>query len=248
MTPTSSSLWSFLTTASNWSGANGIADRLVVHLWISLLAVGAAAVISIPLGIVVGGRERGQVAATGVANLGRAVPSLAVLAFVVAAGWGIGFVPTFIAMFALAVPPMFVSAATGVAEVDPGVLDVASGLGMTHSQVVRRVQVPLAVPLIISGVRIAMSQVIATATLGAFVGYNTLGRFITVGHANSDDGMLYGGVVLVVALAIVADVGFRMLQRSLTPWSRRRPRHHRGHRSRPSSGRIEIVDAARVAD
>jgi osmoprotectant transport system permease protein len=244
---TSSSLWSFLTTASNWSGANGIADRLVVHVWVSLLAVAAAAVISIPLGVVVGGRDRGQVAATGVANLGRAIPSLAVLAFVVAAGWGIGFVPTFIAMFALAVPPMFVSAATGVAEVDRGVLDAAGGLGMTHSQVVRRVQVPLAVPLIISGVRIAVSQVIATATLGAFVGYNTLGRFITVGRANGDNGMLYGGVVLVVALALIADVGFRVLQRSLTPWSRRRPRRRRRATTRSTSDRPEIVDDATIA-
>ena len=78
-------------------------------------------------------------------------------------------------------------------------------------------------PLILSGVRIATSQVIATATLGAFVGYNTLGRFITVGRANRDDGMLYGGVILVVGLALVAELGFRILERRLTPWRRRSP-------------------------
>jgi osmoprotectant transport system permease protein len=239
---TQSSLWSFLTTASNWSGANGIGDRLVVHLWVSLAAVVAAGVIAIPLGVLVGGRERGQVAATAVANLGRAIPSLAVLAFVVAAGWGIGFVPTFIAMFALAVPPMFVSTATGVAEVDTGVLDAARGLGMTPRQVVRRVRVPLAIPLIISGVRIVVSQVIATATLGAFVGYNTLGRFITVGRANGDNGMLYGGVLLVVGLAILAELGFRAVQRSLTPWARAR----RGRRRR--GARAQVVDAMPIPD
>src|SRR5262249_7613979 len=83
------------TTGGNWSGAIGILDRLVGPLWVSFAAVAVAAVIAIPIGVAVGHRQRGQVAATAVANLGRAVPSLAVLAFVVAAGWGIGFVPTF---------------------------------------------------------------------------------------------------------------------------------------------------------
>jgi osmoprotectant transport system permease protein len=92
---------------------------------------------------------------------------------------------------------------------------------MSDRQLVREVEVPLAIPLIISGLRIATSQVIATATLGAFVGYNTLGRFITVGRANRDDGMLYGGVILVVSMAITAELVFRLAQRWLTPWSAR---------------------------
>jgi osmoprotectant transport system permease protein len=240
-------LWTFLTSAGNWSGANGIADRLVVHLWVSLVAVVAAATLAIPVGVAVGHRERGQVAATAVANLGRAIPSLAVLAFVVAAGWGIGFVPTFIAMFALALPPMFVSTATGVSGVDRGVLDAARGLGMTSSQVVRRVELPLATPLVLSGVRIAVSQVIATATLGAFVGYNTLGRFITVGRANGDDGMLYGGVVLITALAVIAELGFRALQRSLTPWNRVGRRRDRTRRPN-APDQVGVVDAPVVAE
>jgi osmoprotectant transport system permease protein len=90
---------------------------------------------------------------------------------------------------------------------------------MSDRQLLSGVEVPLAIPLMISGLRIATSQVIATATLGAFVGYNTLGRFITVGRANRDDGMLYGGVILVVSMAIVAELGFRLAQRLLTPWS-----------------------------
>jgi osmoprotectant transport system permease protein len=106
--------------------------------------------------------------------------------------------------------------------VDQGVIDAGTGLGMRNGELLRRVELPLASPLIMSGIRIATSQVIATATLGAYVGYNTLGRFITVGLATSDNATLYGGVVLVVALALIAELGFRLLQRQLTPWTRRR--------------------------
>ncbi len=217
-----SGVWHFLTSSSNWSGDGGIATRLTVHLWVSAIALVAAAALAIPAGLVVGRHRRAQIVATAVANVGRAVPSLAVLFFVFAAGGGIGFVPTFVAMFALAVPPLFVATATGLGQVDPAIVDAGVGLGMRRRDVLRRVEVPLATPLILSGVRIASSQVIATATLGAYVGYNTLGRFITVGLANSDNAMLYGGVVLVVALALIAEAGFRVLQRALTPWSRAR--------------------------
>jgi osmoprotectant transport system permease protein len=214
-------VWRFFTTGENWVGANGIATRLWVHLWVSTLAVASAAAVSLPLGIWLGHRRRGRLLVTTIANLGRAIPSLAVLAFVIAAGGGIGFLPTYVAMFALAVPPLFVSAVTGVAEVDPGVLAAGRGAGMSERQLLARIELPLSVPLVISGLRIATSQVIATATLGAFVGYNTLGRFITVGRANRDDGMLYGGVILVVGMAVLAELGFRAAQRWLTPWASR---------------------------
>lgn len=214
-------VWTFLTSADSWRGANGIGARLVAHVWVCLLALVSAGVLAIPAGLGLGRRRRGQVVASAAANIGRAVPSLAVLAFVVAAGGGIGFAPTFVAMFALAVPPMFVSTATGVAEIDRDVIDAGRGLGMTPVGLLRRVELPLASPLILSGVRIATGQVVATATLGAFVGYNTLGRFITLGRANQDDGMLYGGVILVVALALIADVGLRAVARAATPWEAR---------------------------
>jgi osmoprotectant transport system permease protein len=210
-----SGIWTFLTTSANWSGVNGIGTRLGVHLYVSLLAIVCAAVLAIPAGMLVGHHPRAQLAATAVANIGRAVPSFAVLYFVVAANGGIGFTPTFIAMFALAVPPMFVATATGIGEVDRGAVDAGTGLGMTRGELLRRVELPLASPLILSGLRIASSQVIATATLG---------RFITVGLANSDNGMLYGGVFLVVALALIAEVGFRALQRATTPWAAQRSR------------------------
>jgi osmoprotectant transport system permease protein len=214
-------LWVFFTSAESWRGDNGIWARLLAHVWVCLIALAAAGVLAIPAGLALGRRRRGQVVASAVANIGRAIPSLAVLAFVVAAGGGIGFLPTFVAMFALAVPPMFVSTATAIAELDRDVIDAGRGLGMTPVGLLRRVELPLASPLILSGVRIATGQVIATATLGAFVGYNTLGRFITLGRANRDDGMLYGGVILVVALALIADVGLRAVARAVTPWEAR---------------------------
>ncbi|UDY35135.1 ABC transporter permease [Dermatobacter hominis] len=214
-------LWVFFTSSESWRGDNGIWARLLAHVWVCVLALAAAGVLAIPGGLALGRRRRGQVVASAVANIGRAIPSLAVLAFVVAAGGGIGFLPTFVAMFALAVPPMFVSTATAIAELDRDVIDAGRGLGMTPLGLLRRVELPLASPLILSGVRIATGQVIATATLGAFVGYNTLGRFITLGRANRDDGMLYGGVVLVVGLALIADVGIRAVARAATPWEAR---------------------------
>ena len=214
-------LWQFFTSGDNWSGDNGIWARLAAHVWVCFLALLAAGSIAIPAGLWLGRHRRGQVVASAAANIGRAIPSLAVLAFVVAAGGGIGFAPTFVAMFALAVPPMFVSTATAIAELDRDVIDAGRGLGMRATELLRRVELPLASPLILSGVRIAVGQVVATATLGAFVGYNTLGRFITLGRANRDDAMLYGGVILVVGLAVIADVGLRMVARAATPWEAR---------------------------
>lgn len=210
----------FLITDDNWSGANGIWARLASHMWVSLIALISAGSLALPAGFVFGRRARAQVVAAAVANIGRAIPSLAVLAFVVAAGGGIGFVPTFVAMFALAVPPLFVSTVTAIAGVPADAMDAGRGLGMTRPQLLARVEVPLASPLMISGMRIAAAQVISTATLGAFVGYNTLGRFITLGRANRDDGMLYGGVVLIVVLALIADQGLRAVGRAVSPWKR----------------------------
>jgi len=205
-----SSAFDFIFTGANWSGAGGIGARLGTHLWVSLTAILAAAVVSVPPGLLLGHLRRGRVVAIAVANLTRAIPSFAVLAFVVAAGWGIGFLPTWVAMVALAIPPLFVGALVGVSEVDDAVVDSARGMGMRGWQILWSAELPLATPLLMSGLRVAASQVIATATLGAFVGYNTLGRFITVGRANRDDPMLYGGVVVIVATALLVDSVLRL--------------------------------------
>lgn len=208
----------FLTDPHNWSGPDGIATRLGTHLWVSGTAVVASIAFALPLGAALGHARRGRVVAVAVANLTRAIPSLAVLAFVVAAGWGIGFLPTWIAMVALAVPPIFVGSLVGVADVDNAVVDAAKGMGLRGHQILLRVELPIAVPLIASGIRVAAGQVIATATLGAFVGYNTLGRFITVGRANRDDAMLYGGVVVIVVTALATDLCLRLVATRWTRW------------------------------
>jgi len=213
-----SSPLTFLTEASNWTGPDGIASRLGTHMWVSLTAVLAAAVVALPLGVYLGHIRRGRVAAVAIANLTRAIPSFAVLAFVVAAGGGIGFKPTWTAMVALAIPPLFISALVGVAEIDDAVVDAARGMGMRPRQILTLAEIPLAVPLLLSGLRVASSQVIATATLGAFVGYNTLGRFITVGRANRDDAMLYGGVIVIVGTALIVDQLLRLAAKRSLQW------------------------------
>lgn len=215
-----SSVFEFLTTADNWAGANGIGTRLGTHMWVSLTALLATALIAVPLGVVLGHLHRATVIGVGIANLSRAIPSFAVLAFVVAAGGGLGFLPTWIAMVALALPPVFTGALIGVAEVDESVVSAARAMGMTPMQILLTAELPLATPLLMSGIRVAFSQVIATATLGAFVGYNTLGRFITVGRANRDDAMLYGGVIIIVVTALLADAVLRLIVRQSLRWRR----------------------------
>lgn len=208
----------FIFGSANWAGRDGIGARLGTHLWVSFTALLAAGVVAVPLGLALGHLRRGRVVAVAIANLTRAIPSLAVLAFVVAAGWGIGFRPTWIAMIALAVPPLFIGALVGVAEVDDAIVDAARGMGMKGWQILWNAELPLATPLLMSGLRVAASQVIATATLGAFVGYNTLGRFITVGRANGDDAMLYGGVVIIVATALIVDTLIRVMSTRSLRW------------------------------
>ncbi|HQF93638.1 MAG TPA: ABC transporter permease subunit, partial [Microthrixaceae bacterium] len=115
-------------------------------------------------------------------------------------------------------PPLFIGALVGVSEVDDAVIDSARGMGMRGWQILWNAELPLATPLLMSGLRVAASQVIATATLGAFVGYNTLGRFITVGRANGDDPMLYGGVVVIVVTALLVDSALRLASRRSLRW------------------------------
>jgi osmoprotectant transport system permease protein len=203
------SVWTFLTDPMNWTGSDGIGTRLVTHAWVSATAILTAALIALPTGFALGHLRRGRVVAVAIANLTRAVPSLAVLAFVVAAGWGIGFVPTWLAMVALALPPIFVAALVGVAEVDDAVIDAARGMGLRGHQILRHVELPIALPVVVSGLRVAAGQVIATARSACLSAGNTLG----VHHgrrANCDDAMLHSGVVIIIVAALIVDVVLRV--------------------------------------
>ncbi|MPZ99972.1 MAG: ABC transporter permease subunit [Dehalococcoidia bacterium] len=206
---------------ANWEGRNAIPRRLGEHVQMSALAVAIAALISLPPGVWLGHSGRGQVLAVAVVNLGRAVPSFAVVAlalpFSIRAGLGIGYWPTFLALLLLAIPPMFTNAVTGVGTVERETVEAARGLGMREHQVLSRVELPLASRVILAGVRVSAVQVVATATLGALVGWGGLGRYIVDGFAVQDNARILGGALLVASLAIVTEVGFGLAERLATP-------------------------------
>ena len=156
------------------------------------------------------------------ANVGRAVPSLAAIAIVVPftqmidPALGFNLYPTVIAMVLLAIPPILVNTYAGVADVDRDLVESARGMGMTEGQVLRGIEIPFAIPVIVGGLRSASVQVIATATLGAVYGLGALGGFIVEGVAQRDDGRLFAGVVLVALLALGAEAGLALVQRRLS--------------------------------
>ncbi len=214
-----SRLGAFFTTESNWAGSNGILHRLGQHVEVSAISVAVAVAVALPIAFWIGHRGRGGFLAVSVANVGRAIPSFAIL--VVGAAWlGIGRAPALLALVALSIPPILTNAYTGISEVDADQKDAARGMGMTGWQVLRQVEVPVSIPLIFAGIRTATVQCVATATLAAYVGYGTLGQFINEGLANAQGGgtvELFAGGLLVVVLALIAELGIAALQRAVTP-------------------------------
>jgi osmoprotectant transport system permease protein len=175
-----------------------------------------AAAVALPLGIWLGHTGRGGALAINVSNVGRAIPSFAILV-IAAQVVGIGWKPAFAALVALAVPPMVTNAYVGMREVDPEVRESALGMGMTGSQSLWRVELPVALPLVMAGVRTAAVQVVATATLAALVAWGGLGRFIVDGIAQRDFVQVFAGAVLVGALSIFAELALSGLQRLIVP-------------------------------
>jgi osmoprotectant transport system permease protein len=229
-------LWQFMSVGDHWSGRNGIAARTLSHLLISLAAVLAAAALVMPLAVWLGHRRRGGVVAIAAVNLGRAIPSLAILALAlplsIRYGFGLGAVPTLVALTVLAMPPLFANTYIGFANVDAHLIDAARGQGLTGGDIVRGVELPLATPLLLTGVRVAFVQVLATAALGALVAFSGLGSFIVEGFAQFDDGKTLTGAVLTSLLAIGAEILLLRLQRRLTPWAPApRSRRARGRES-----------------
>jgi osmoprotectant transport system permease protein len=185
------------------------------HLELSAAALGLACLIAVPLGLWLGHIRRGGFVAISASNIGRAVPTLALIAFFIAY-FGVGFTNVMLALMLLAIPPILTNAYTGVTQVDPDTVDAARGVGMTGSQIVRRVELPLALPIVFGGIRTSAVNVIATATIAPLAGVVTLGNPIINAQVYGSAGRL-GAAIVVAIVAVAADAGFGLLQRAVTP-------------------------------
>jgi osmoprotectant transport system permease protein len=201
---------------AHWQGDAGILHRTFEHILMSGLAVLTAAVIALPVGIAIGHSGRGGILAINVSNIGRAVPSFAVLVIAVQL-FGIGALPAFIALVALAIPPMVTNSYIGMREVDPDVREAARGMGMRERAVLLSVELPIALPLIMAGIRTSAVNVVATATLAALVAWGGLGRFIVDGLGLQDYPMLFAGALMVAVLSLIVEFSLAGLQRLSTP-------------------------------
>jgi osmoprotectant transport system permease protein len=206
---------------ANWFGPAGILNRLREHVQITVAATAVSTVVAIPPAVWLAHRRIGGTFVVAAVNIGRAIPSFAIvvlfLPISIRLGLGIGFWPTFLALLFLAVPPMFTNSYTGVAGVDPDLVEASLGMGMTEQEVLMKVEIPMASPVILAAVRVAAVQVVATATLGALVGWGGLGRFIVDGFAVRNNVVVFAGALLVATLAIVTDVVLSSVERRVVP-------------------------------
>ncbi|MPZ74125.1 MAG: ABC transporter permease subunit [Nitriliruptorales bacterium] len=208
----------WLSDATRWSGTNGIPARLLEHIGYSIGATVIAMVIALPLAFWIGHTGRGGTLAVNVANVGRAIPTFGLIlgAFVV---FGLNLIPVYIALVLLAIPPILTNAYVGIREVDAEVREAAEGMGMTGAQVLARVEIPVAMPLIMTGIRTSAVQVVATATLAAFVGLGGLGRYLIDGLAQGVQfnvaarSMVIVGAALVALLAVLTEFLLDQLER-----------------------------------
>jgi osmoprotectant transport system permease protein len=209
--------WDWITTTANWHGSDSIPQQLLAHLGYSALSLAIAALIAVPTGVLIGHRGgRTANVVINIANAGRSVPTLGLL-ILLAVFLGFSTLTWLLPLVLLAVPPILINACEGVTAVDPGVKDAAVGVGMTTWQQIVGVEVPIAVPLILVGLRTSAIFVVATATIAAYIGLGGLGRFIVDGLASKDYGQVAGGALLVVLLAVVVLVLFAGLTWLLTP-------------------------------
>jgi osmoprotectant transport system permease protein len=214
-------VWSWFTDPDTWTGPSGIPTRLQEHLWYSASSVAIAVVLGLPVAVWLGHRRRFGTLAINLSNIGRAVPSFAILIlgaqlWGLAEWWGVPLA-ALVALVALALPPIVTNAYVSMAEVDDAVRDAARGMGMTGRQSLWRAEIPIAIPGVMNGVRIATLQVVATAALAAVLGAGGLGRFIVDGIAVRDFPRVFGGALLVAALALAVEGLLALSQRAATP-------------------------------
>ncbi|MFJ4341886.1 ABC transporter permease [Streptomyces sp. NPDC088915] len=211
---TVSAAWSWLTTAAHWSGENGVLHRLGEHVLLTVVCLAIACATALPTALLLGHLGRGGGLAVNLANAGRAVPTFAVLVLLLLSPLGpYGEWPTIIALVLFAVPPLLTNAYVGMRGVDPDVVRAARGMGMTGGQVLTRVELPLALPMVLTGVRIAAVQLVATATVAALAGGGGLGRIITAGFNLASTPQVVAGAVLVAALALLVEGVFEAVRR-----------------------------------
>lgn len=212
--------------AGTWAyiveNADRVQEALLVHLGLSLGALGIAILLFIPLGVLASMGGTLTSAIVGAVAAVRVIPSLAVILLLLPV-YGLGWKPALIALTLLAGPPLVINTDTGLRGVDPATLEAATGLGLTRGQRFWRVKIPLALPVIIAGVRSAAVEVIGSATLAAFVGAGGLGTFITSGITLMDERMLLTGAILVTLLALATEGILARAERAITPPGARAP-------------------------
>lgn len=202
----------FLLDGANWRGTDGFPHRILEHLGYSGLALAFALAIAIPLGLYIGHTGRAALLAINLGNAGRALPTLGVLMLVLSIA-GLGLRPVIVALVVLAVPPLLTSTYAGLRSVDPAVVDAARGVGLREWQIIFGVEVPIALPVIIGGLRSAVLQVVSTATIAAYVGNGGLGRYLFDGLALADYPRIVAGAVVLAVLAVVVDLLLALAQR-----------------------------------
>lgn len=197
-------------------GRPGFTQLLLTHVELSALALIIAILIAVPVALAVRNTPAGAALAINVGNIGRAVPSLALLALALPF-FGFGFTSALLALAALAIPPILINASTALREVNPGVIDAARGMGLSGSQVLSRIQLPIAAPVIFAGIRTSAVQVVASATLATFIGGGGLGDLIVEGFQRGDTAILLAGALSVAVLSIITELGFAGVESALTP-------------------------------
>ncbi|MBV1935901.1 ABC transporter permease [Streptomyces sp. NPDC060006] len=206
--------WDWLTDPAHWAGDDGVWHRLAQHLVLTVVCLLISCLIALPVALVLGHLGRGGALAVNLSNVGRAVPTFAVLVLLLltpVGDWGEG--PTVVALVLFAVPPLLTNAYVGMREVDRDVVRAARGMGMTGRQMLWRVEAPLAMPMILTGVRIAAVQLVATATIAALAGGGGLGRIITAGFNLASTPQVVAGAVLVAVFALLVEGVFEVAER-----------------------------------
>jgi osmoprotectant transport system permease protein len=214
--------FAFLTDGANWTGNRGIPVRFLEHLQLSIPPLLAAMVVAIPAGVLAGHYRRGQLIGTAIANVGRAIPTLALLVFGLILSLrvfdlGIDFWPTVFALFFLALHPLFTNTYTGIRNVDAALVEAGRGMGYDERELMFEVEIPVAAPVIFTAIRVSAVQVVATAPIAALAAGGGLGRYIIDGFGTRQFGVMYAGIILVAALAFVTERLLELVERLVVP-------------------------------